>query len=158
MIQPGQKLDTSVSFHALIDGEKTPCTLADLLKRRTVLSVYMKNNTSACDVQTMQLATATTDFDKLGWDIIAISKDTCNSHKKYAEKQGIAYTLVSDPDYNLTRAADALVQKSMYGKKFLGPLRCAILVEADGTVLGVIEKINAKAHVEELKALIAEIG
>jgi len=46
----------------------------------------------------------------------------------------------------------------MYGKKFLGPLRCAILVEADGTVLGVIEKINAKAHAEELKALIAEIG
>lgn len=158
MIQPGDKLDTSVSFHALLDGAKTPCTLADLLKRRTIISVYMKNNTSACDVQTAQLAATTADFDALGWDIIAVSKDTCNSHKKYAEKQDIAYTLVSDPDYNLTRAADALVEKSMYGKKFLGPLRCAVLVEADGTVLGVIEKINAEAHAEELKALIEKVG
>ncbi|MEM9226459.1 MAG: redoxin domain-containing protein [Verrucomicrobiota bacterium] len=157
MIQSGKKLDTSVSFHALLGGEKTAVTLGDLLKRRTIISVYMKNNTSACDLQTADLAAATADFDTLGWDIIAVSKDTCNSHKKYAEKQGITYTLVSDPDYNLARAADILVEKSMYGKKYLGPLRCAILIEVDGTVLGTIEKINPKAHAEELQELIAEL-
>ncbi|MEM8549924.1 MAG: redoxin domain-containing protein [Verrucomicrobiota bacterium] len=158
MIQPGDKLDTSVTFHALLGGEKTAVTLGELLKRRTIISVYMKNNTSACDLQTADLAATTAEFDALGWDIIAVSKDTCNSHKKYAEKQSITYTLVSDPDYNLSRAADILVEKSMYGKKYLGPLRCAILIEADGTVLGAIEKINPKAHADELKALITEIG
>lgn len=158
MITVGKELDTSVTVNALLDGQKVPCTLGDLLKRRTVISIYMRNNTSVCDVQTAALAGAVAEFDALGWDIIAVSKDTCNSHKKYAERQGISYTLVSDPGYGIARAADAMIEKSMYGKKFLGPLRCALLVEADGIVLGVIEKIDADRHVEELKVLIAEFS
>ncbi len=158
MIQPGEKLDTNLSLKAVIDGEKTDCTLADLLKRRTVLSIYMRNNTPGCDLQTHALAAAAGDFDKLGWDIIAVSKDTCGSHQKYAQKQGIGFTLVSDPEYKIAGTADAVVEKSMYGRKYLGPARCAILVEPDGTVLGVIEKIDTQAHAEELKELIAKIG
>jgi peroxiredoxin Q/BCP len=158
MIQPGDKLDTNLSLKAVVNGETMDCTLTDLLKRRTAISIYMKNNTGGCDLQTHALAQAAGDFDRLGWDIIAVSKDTCGSHQKYAQKQGIAFTLVSDPDYKIASAADALVEKSMYGKRFTGPARCALLVEPDGTVLGVIEKINTKAHADELKALIAQIG
>ncbi|QYY37115.1 redoxin domain-containing protein [Ruficoccus sp. ZRK36] len=158
MIKPGDKLDTNLSLKAVVNGEQTDCALADLLKRRTILSIYMKNNTRGCDLQTHALAEAAGDFDKLGWDIIAVSKDTCGSHLKYAQKQGIGFTLVSDPEYKITGAADAVIEKSMYGRKYMGPARCAILVEADGTVLGVIEKIDTKAHDEELKTLINEIG
>ena len=158
MIQPGEKLETDLPLKAVTGGEPVDCTLADLLKRRTILSIYMKNNTRGCDLQTHALAEAAGDFGKLGWDIIAVSKDTCGSHQKYAQKQGIGFTLVSDPEYKIAGAADAVVEKSMYGRKFMGPARCALLVEPDGTVLGVIEKIDTKAHAEELKALIAEIG
>ncbi|MBC2594362.1 redoxin domain-containing protein [Ruficoccus amylovorans] len=158
MIKPGDKLDTDLELQAVINGETRACKLSDLLKRRTIISIYMKNNTGGCDLQTHALAQTVEDFDQLGWDIIAVSKDTCGSHQKYAQKQGIGFALVSDPEYKIATAADALVEKSMYGRKFTGPARCALLVEADGTVLGVIEKINTKAHAEELKALIARIG
>jgi peroxiredoxin Q/BCP len=117
----------------------------------------MKNNTSSCDRQTLSLAENADWFDKNEVNLVAISKDGCKSHARYAEKQGINYTLASDPDYLFAEATDSLVEKKMYGKTFTGPSRSAFVIDTDGTILASVEKIDTKAHAEELKALIESL-
>ena len=154
MIATGKKIDTNFTFDIVKGGEENAVPFSKLLDRPTIVSVYMRNNTGGCDKQNRSLAEHADWFDKKGYNLIAISKDSCGSHKNYAEKLGINYTLASDPDYLFSKATDSIVEKKMYGKTFDAPSRSAFVIDKDGTVLGIIEKINTKAHVEELKELI----
>jgi thioredoxin-dependent peroxiredoxin len=157
MISPGKKLPASLALRIVRQGKEESLTLKQLLRRRTLVSVYMRNNTSACDRQNESLAAHVAEFDKLGYDLVAVSRDTCASHAKYAAKLGIGYTLVSDPDDTFSKAADAIVEKSMYGKKYLGPARAAYVLDKDGTVLAVADKVDTKDHAAQLRALIAAL-
>lgn len=157
MIETGKKVDVDFSLKVVQGGEEKEVKFSDLLDRKTIVSVYMKNNTSSCDRQTLSLAENVDWFDKKGFNLIAISKDGCKSHKRYADKQGINYTLASDPDYAFAKATDSLVDKKMYGKTFTGPSRSAFVIDKDGTILATVEKIDTKAHAVELKALIERI-
>ncbi len=157
MISPGQSLDLALERSVVRDGAASSVALSSLLRRRTVVSIYMRNNTGSCDRQIESLVAATKDFDRLGYDLVAISRDTAASHLKYAAKKKIPFALVSDPDDGFARAADAVVEKSMYGKTYLGPARSAFVVDKKGKVLAVIEKVDTKDHakqvLETLKAL-----
>lgn len=157
MIKTGQKIDTDFTLDIIRDGEEQTVSFRDLLDRPAVVSVYMRNNTSGCDKQNRSLAEHSDWFDEKGYNLIAVSKDTCGSHKNYAEKIGINYILASDPDFEFAKATDSVVEKKMYGKTFDAPSRSAFVIDTDGTVLGVIKKINTKAHAEELKVLIESL-
>ena len=154
MISIGSTPDLSFTVNAVIDGEKKQVVFKDLLTGPAVVTVYMKNNTSVCDVQNQSLAAHEDAFAKKGYRIISVGKDTCASHIKYAQKLGITYILVSDPDMLFAQATDSLVEKSMYGKKYMGPTRSAFVFNANGTVTGIIEKVDAENHAAELLALI----
>jgi peroxiredoxin Q/BCP len=155
MITPGKKLKTNFKLKVVAQGVESEVTFKDLLKRRTIVSVYMKNNTGSCDKQNDSLAAHAAEFTKAGYDLIAISRDTPGSHLKYAVKKKITYTLASDPTDLFAQAADAVVEKSMYGKKYFGPARAAFVLAPDGTVLAVAEKVDTADHAAQLKALIA---
>lgn len=157
MIATGSKIDTKFSIKVVQGGEEKEVNFSDLLNKRTIVSVYMKNNTSSCDKQNESLAEHSDWFAENGYNLITISKDSCGSHKKYAEKKGINYTLASDPEYKFSAATDSIVEKKMYGKTYEGPSRSAFVIDKDGTILGVIEKINAKEHAAELKELISTL-
>jgi peroxiredoxin Q/BCP len=155
MITPRKKLKTNFKLKVVAQGVESEVTFKDLLKRRTIVSVYMKNNTGSCDKQNDSLAAHAAEFTKAGYDLIAISRDTPGSHLKYAVKKKITYTLASDPTDLFAQAADAVVEKSMYGKKYFGPARAAFVLAPDGTVLAVAEKVDTSDHAAQLKALIA---
>jgi peroxiredoxin Q/BCP len=157
MIETGKKIDTNFVIDIVEGGDEKPVTFSQLLDRPTIISVYMRNNTGGCDNQNRSLTDHAGWFDKKGYNLIAISKDSCGSHKNYAEKLGINYILASDPDYHFSKATDSIVEKKMYGKTFEAPSRSAFIIDKDGTVLGIIEKINTKAHAEELKELIESL-
>jgi len=157
MIDTGQKIDTDFRLDIVRNGEEKTVSFSELLNRPTVVSVYMRNNTSGCDKQNRSLAEHSDWFDEKGYNLIAISKDTCGSHKNYAEKIGINYVLASDPDFDFAKATDSVVEKKMYGKTFNAPSRSAFVIDTDGTVQGIIKKINTKAHAEELKELIESL-
>ncbi len=157
MVETGDKINTSFTLSIVQNGEKKEDQFSELLDRPAVVSVYMRNNTSSCDKQNQSLAEHAEWFNKKGYNLIALSKDTCGSHKNYAEKHDINYTLASDPEHTFAKATDSIVEKRMYGKTFEGPSRSAYVIDTDGTVLGIIEKINTKAHAEELKELIESI-
>ncbi|PKD43184.1 peroxiredoxin [Rhodohalobacter barkolensis] len=154
MISKGEKIDTDFTLNVVENGKEKEVQFSNLLTRPTIVSVYMRNNTSGCDKQNRSLAEHADEFDKKGFNLVALSKDTCGSHKNYAEKLDINYTLASDPDFKFANATDSIVEKKMYGKTFDAPSRSAFIIDTDGTVLGVIEKINTKAHAEELFELI----
>lgn len=157
MISAGKKLILSLPLHVLRQGEESETTLKQLLKRRAILSVYMKNNTGSCDRQNDSLVAAVPALDQAGYDVIAVSRDSIGSHRKYAAKKGIPYTLVSDPEDSVAKAADAIVEKAMYGKTYFGPARAAFVLDRDGTVLAVVEKVDPKDHGAQLLAALATL-
>lgn len=158
MIETGAKADFEFTVKAVQNGEEKEINFKDLLDKPTIVSVYMKNNTSSCDRQTKDLADESQWFSKKGYNLVAISKDTCGSHKRYAKKQDIDFTLVSDPEYKFGEATDSVVQKKMFGNEYEAPSRSAFVIDTDGTILGTIKKVNTKDHAGELKELVEQLN
>ena len=117
----------------------------------------MKNNTGSCDKQTASLSKYASWFVERGYQLMALSKDTCGSHRRYADKQGISFSLLSDPEHAFAKATHSMIEKKMYGKVYEAPSRSAFVIDTDGTILAVIEKVNTKAHAEELKELVESL-
>jgi peroxiredoxin Q/BCP len=157
MISVGEQINTNFTVKAVHEGQEQEVLFSELLTNPTIVSVYMKNNTGSCDKQTASLAEHASWFADQGYDLMALSKDTCGSHKKYADKQGISFTLLSDPDHAFAKATQSMVEKKMYGKVYEAPSRSAFVIDTDGTILAVIEKVNTKAHAEELKELVESL-
>ena len=155
MIKPGKKLNTRFQLKVFRDGTESVVTFAELLTRPTIVSVYMRNNTPGCDRQNDSLAAHAAEFDRAGYNLVALSRDTCGSHAKYAAKKKISYTLASDPGDLFAKAADAVVEKSMYGRTYTGPARAAFVLARDGTVLAVAEKVDTADHAAQLRTLLA---
>ena len=155
MISKGKKLRAKFKLTIVQDGAVREVVFADLLTRRTIVSVYMKNNTGSCDKQNDSLAAHAAEFDRAGYNLVALSRDTSGSHLKYAVTKKISYMLASDPGDLFAQAADSIVEKSMYGKTYQGPARAAFVLDQDGTVLAVAEKVDTADHAAQLRALIA---
>ncbi len=158
MISKGKKIDTGFSLKIVDGGEEKEVRFSELLDRPTIVSVYMRNNTGSCDKQNRSLADSAGWFDEKGYNLVALSKDTCGSHKNYAKKLGISYILASDPEYKFAEATDSIIEKNMFGRTFDAPSRSAYIIDTDGTVLDIIEKVNTKAHAEELKELVKSLS
>jgi peroxiredoxin Q/BCP len=157
MIETGKKINTDFTLDIIKNGEEQTVTFADLLERPAIVSVYMRNNTSGCDKQNKSLTEHADWFDEQGYNLVAISKDSCSSHKNYAEKLGINYVLASDPEYKFAEATDSIIEKQMFGNKYEAPSRSAYVIDTDGTVKAIIEKVNTKDHASELKELIKNL-
>jgi len=156
MIAVGEKMALDFAVKVVVAGVAKEVPFRELLRRRTVVSVHMKNNTPSCDRQVAALAGEAETLGREGYDVIAVSRDTCGSHVRYARAKGISFTLVSDPEDRLARAADTLVEKAMYGRTFVGPARLVFVLEVDGTVRAV-EKVDTARHGEQVRALIKSL-
>lgn len=157
MITTGKKVKTGFRLKIVHGEEEQEVIFKELLTRPTIVSVYMRNNTPGCDRQNDSLVAHAEEFDQLGYNLVALSRDTCGSHRKFAAKKGVSYTLASDPDDLFAQATDSVIEKSMYGRKFTGPSRSAYVIDTDGTVLAIAEKVDTKAHAEQLKTLLAQL-
>ena len=150
MIAEGEKIKTDFELDIIRNGKEESVEFSDLLDRPTIVSVYMRNNTSGCDKQNKSLVEHAKTIDKEGYNLIAVSKDTCGSHKNYAKKHNINYILASDPEYRFADAVDSVVEKKMFGNTFNAPTRSAYIIDTDGTVTDIIKKVDTKNHGEEL--------
>lgn len=146
MLSPGKKPDLDFEVDALVDGRQVRTPFADLIGGPTVVSVWMRNNTSACDRQSAELGKAEKAILKAGHRLVGVSRDGCASHARYAAKHGYRYTLVADPEDLFSRAVDAMVEKSMYGRKYTGPARAAYVLDGKGKLRAVIAKVDAADH------------
>ncbi len=157
MLAPGQKLNTDFTLKVVDAAGAREVKFAALLTRRAVVSVRMRNNTPTCDAQIDALTAVASELDQAGFNVIALSRDTCGSHQRFAAAKGIGFTLASDPEDRFGQAADAIVEKSMYGRTFHGPKRSVWVLDRDGTVLAVIDAVAPKKLAEQLRALIKSV-
>jgi len=144
----GSNLEFEVSFAA--EGRKLMGAFSDLLDGPVVVSVYMKNNTGSCDRQMISLNASRQRIQQLGYSIIGLSKDTVGSHVTYSAEHGIAFPLVSDPEHVFAKATNSLVEKKMFGRTFWGPRRSAYVIDGDGVLLSLIEKVDPANHGEQV--------
>ncbi len=153
----GKKPKLNFEIEAVLNGKVKIVPFSELIDGPTVVSVYMRNNTSACDKQTCALSNDLQVIVRKGFKTITVSRDKSSSHLKYAEKNGIKYTLVSDPEDKFSEALDAIVEKSMYGKKYFGPMRAAYLFDGNGVLKSVIPKVEPTEHGQQVLAEIKRL-
>jgi peroxiredoxin Q/BCP len=121
-----------------------------------VLYFYPKDDTSGCTREAQDFTALAADFAKAGIKVVGVSRDPMKSHEKFIGKYGLAVPLVSDEDGGISDAFGTWVQKSMYGRKYMGMERATYLIGADGRILKAWRKVKVPSHAEEvLKAAAA---
>ena len=121
-----------------------------------VLYFYPKDDTSGCTREAQDFTALAGDFKKAGVKVIGVSRDPMKSHEKFIGKYDLAVPLVSDEDGSISNAFGTWVEKSMYGRKYMGMERATYLIGADGTVLKAWRKVKVPGHAQEvLKAATA---
>jgi peroxiredoxin Q/BCP len=123
---------------------------ADFSGQKLILYFYPKDDTSGCTSEAQAFSALAGEFEKAGTWILGISKDDARSHAKFIDKYGLKVKLASDPDGSVCEAFGTWVEKSMYGRKYMGIERATFLVDRDGFVKRVWRKVKVPGHAEEV--------
>jgi peroxiredoxin len=121
-------------------------SLRDYKGRKLVVYFYPRDNTPGCTLEGQEFTALYKQYTKAGADIVGVSKDSVKSHDKFCAKFGFPYILLSDTDGELCQAFGAIVEKSMYGRKYMGIDRCTFLFDAGGVLRREWRKVSAKGH------------
>lgn len=145
-------------FTASVAGEgyddSSTITLSGLRGSRVVLIFYPKDQTPGCTTQACALRDGWKELpDDLR--IFGVSTDDLKSHRKFIDKEHLPYPLIADPEKEIVGSYGVWVEKSMYGKKYMGTERSTFVIGADGKIETVLEKVSPKKHLELLKAALS---
>ncbi|HET9272872.1 MAG TPA: thioredoxin-dependent thiol peroxidase [Methyloceanibacter sp.] len=125
-------------------------SLKALKGKPVVLYFYPKDDTSGCTAEACALRDTLPDFSKVKAQVIGISRDSVASHDKFKQKYKLPFPLASDADGKVCEAYGVWVEKSMYGRKYMGIERATFLIDAKGVVRGVWRKVKVPGHAEEV--------
>ena len=142
MVQIGH---TAPSFELPTNGGET---LAVPTGKPMVLYFYPKDDTPGCTIEAKEFTDLKPTFDKLGVDIIGLSPDPVKKHDKFVDKHGLAITLVADEKMSALQAYGVWVEKSMYGRTYMGVERSTFLIDAEGKIIEIWRKVRVKGHVD----------
>jgi peroxiredoxin Q/BCP len=131
---------------------------AGLKGRAYVLYFYPKADTSGCTKEAQQFQGSLPEFSRYGVDVIGVSRDPVKALDKFAAKYNLELPLASDEAGDLTEAYGVWVEKSMYGRKYMGIERSTFLIGKDGRVRAVWQKVKVDGHADEVLAVVAASG
>lgn len=135
-------------------GADGPIRLADFAGKTLVLYFYPKDDTSGCTKEAQEFTALAADFAAAGAAVLGVSKDSVSSHGKFTAKYGLAIPLGSDPEGVTIEAYGAWVEKSMYGRQYMGIDRSTFLIDGSGAIRGIWRKVKVSGHAAEvLKAV-----
>lgn len=127
-------------------------SLSALRGRTVVVYFYPKDDTTGCTAEACGFGEQLPHFEKLDATIIGISKDSVAAHDKFKAKYQLPFTLASDKDSDVTERYGAWVEKSMYGRRYMGIERCTFLIDKQGTVRAIWRKVKVAGHVDAVLA------
>lgn len=130
------------------DGKST--SLSDYKGKKVILYFYPKDDTPGCTKQACGFTKLYPDFVEKGAIIIGVSKDSVESHKKFAEKYNLNFTLLADPDKLAIQAYDVWKEKNMYGKKVMGVVRTTYLIDEEGFITKALSKVDASKNPSDM--------
>jgi peroxiredoxin Q/BCP len=145
-VEEGKK---APDFSAATDGGGK-IKLSELRGKPVVLYFYPKDDTSGCTRQACGFRDSLTAFNRAKAHVIGISRDSAASHDKFKKKYGLTFPLVSDEDGKVCEKYGTWVEKSLYGRKYMGIERATFLLDGTGTVRRVWHKVKVPGHVEEV--------
>lgn len=143
--------DKAPAFTLPGDGGTT-LSLAGFAGRKLVLYFYPKDDTSGCTKEAMEFNALRADFDSANTAIVGVSPDSARSHDKFKAKYALDFALASDENKAMLEAYGVWVEKSMYGRKYMGVERTTFLIDAGGTIARVWPKVKVPDHAAEVLA------
>ena len=145
-VEPGQE---APDFTLPTDGNGS-VSLSELAGKKVVLYFYPKDDTSGCTAEACGFRDSFPDYSGAGAVVIGISKDSVASHDKFKKKHNLPFILASDAGSDICEKYGTWVEKSMYGRKYMGIERCTYLLDQEGIVRGVWHKVKVPGHVAEV--------
>jgi len=129
----------------------------DILKgKELVFYFYPKDDTTGCTIEACEFRDILPSIPNA--TVIGVSPDNSRSHRKFADKYNLSFTLLADTNQELCRAVGVWVEKSMYGKKYMGVERTTIIVDASGNVAKVFNKVKPQGHASEVRTIVEQLG
>lgn len=150
MLEP----NTKAPEFTLNDKDGNPVSLSDFAGKKVVLYFYPKDNTPGCTRQACAFSAAYEDFKKLDVAVIGVSKDSSESHRKFAEKHGLPFILLSDPELQAIKAYDVWQEKKLYGKVSMGVVRTTYIIDENGLIEKTMPKVKPDTNAAEILALL----
>ena len=147
-LEPGDK---APAFRLPVDGGGN-ISSTSLKGNPYVLYFYPKDDTSGCTAEAIDFSKKINKFSELNVPVIGVSKDSLASHDRFKAKHKLKVTLGSDPETSVAEAYGVWVEKSMYGRKYMGMERATFLVDAKGVIREIWRKVKVSGHVEAVLA------
>jgi peroxiredoxin Q/BCP len=143
---------------ALLDQDGETVKLSDHAGQTVVLYFYPRADTPGCTTQACGIRDRRADYAAAGATVIGISPDEPAALRKFADKHDLDFTLVGDPDHSVAEAYGTWVEKSMYGKKYMGVQRATFIVDGSGKIAKVFPKVSPKTHDDVVLKALDELG
>ena len=134
-----------------LDKDGTSHSLSDFLGKKVILYFYPKDNTPGCTTQACDLRDTYSYFTNKGYQIIGVSKDSAKTHKNFSEKYQLPFLLLEDKDKTIISLYHAAYTKKLFGKEVSATRRMTIVIDENGIISHILEKVNAKTHIQDLK-------
>ena len=150
-LEPGQP---APDFSLQSDDGST-VSLADLAGSTVALYFYPKDDTTGCTAQACEFRDMRAGYDAAGVRVIGVSPDPLKSHVKFRDRYELPFTLLSDPEHEAAEAYGVWVEKSMYGRTYMGVQRSTFVIGPDGVLSQVLYKVKARGHAASLLDLVA---
>ena len=138
----------------LTDKDGREVSLSDFYGRRVVLYFYPKDNTPGCTRQACTFAGLYGEFERLGVQVIGISRDSVASHQKFAEKYNLPFILLSDPELDVIKAYGVWQEKKLYGKVSFGVVRTTFIIDEQGNIACVMPKVKPDTNASEILSML----
>jgi peroxiredoxin Q/BCP len=142
MLSPG---DQAPDFE-LPDQHGDRVSLKDLRGKTVVLYFYPKADTSGCTIQACGVRDHRTDYEQAGAVVLGVSPDPVKAVDKFDQKYGLGFPLLADEDHKVAEAYGVWVEKSMYGRKYMGNERTTFVIAPDGTITQILRKVKPAEH------------
>ena len=130
--------------------EEGPVTLSKLRGRKVVLYFYPADDTETCTIEAVDFSARRDEFEAAGTTILGISPDSVSSHQRFCKKHGLGIRLASDPEMKVIRRYGLWIEKTMFGRKFMGVERATFLIDGNGRMARVWHKVRIKGHVDQV--------
>lgn len=132
------------------DQDGKTVTLSDLKGKKVVLYFYPKDMTPGCTAEACSLRDNYNALIKAGYEVLGISSDDEKMHRKFIEKEKLPFRLLADTDKSVHHQFGTWVEKSMYGRKYMGTARVTYIIDENGKIAEVIEKVDTKNHAQQI--------
>jgi peroxiredoxin Q/BCP len=150
--------DTSAPDFTLLDQDGTPHSLAEYRGRWVLLYFYPKDDTPGCTKEACAIRDDFHDFDTIDAVVLGVSADSVKSHKKFAEKYSLPFTLLADTEKTVINAYGVWGDKKFMGREYEGILRQSFLINPAGKIAKVYEKVKPEEHAKEVLGDIAQMS